>query len=94
MTTDPSAEPIGALPANETEDSRAAIFWRFLKFGCLAWGGPAAQNSSCYCRRTLLVFRLWKSRPLPGWLKRDAIHRSRVNEGAPRKRWQLALERN
>ena len=24
-------------------ESRAAIFWRFLKFGCLAWGGPAAQ---------------------------------------------------
>lgn len=25
------------------QDSRAAIFWRFLKFGLLAWGGPAAQ---------------------------------------------------
>ena len=24
-------------------ESRAAIFFRFLKFGCLAWGGPAAQ---------------------------------------------------
>ncbi len=24
-------------------DSPAAIFLRFLKFGCLAWGGPAAQ---------------------------------------------------
>ena len=24
-------------------DSRPAIFWRFLKFGALAWGGPAAQ---------------------------------------------------
>lgn len=24
-------------------DSRTAIFLRFLKFGCLAWGGPAAQ---------------------------------------------------
>jgi chromate transporter len=23
--------------------SRAAIFFRFLRFGCLAWGGPAAQ---------------------------------------------------
>jgi chromate transporter len=31
------------LPAIEPEESRAAIFWRFLKFGCLAWGGPAAQ---------------------------------------------------
>jgi chromate transporter len=25
------------------DDSRAAIFLRFLKFGALAWGGPAAQ---------------------------------------------------
>jgi chromate transporter len=24
-------------------ESRAAIFWRFLRFGFLAWGGPAAQ---------------------------------------------------
>jgi chromate transporter len=24
-------------------ESRAALFLRFLKFGCLAWGGPAAQ---------------------------------------------------
>jgi len=24
-------------------EPRAAIFWRFLKFGALAWGGPAAQ---------------------------------------------------
>ncbi len=24
-------------------DSRPAVFWRFLKFGALAWGGPAAQ---------------------------------------------------
>jgi len=30
----------GAQPAG---DSPAAIFIRFLKFGCLAWGGPAAQ---------------------------------------------------
>lgn len=26
-------------------DSLASIFLRFLKFGCLAWGGPAAQIS-------------------------------------------------
>jgi chromate transporter len=26
-----------------TGDSGASIFWRFLKFGMLAWGGPAAQ---------------------------------------------------
>jgi chromate transporter len=34
------------LPAathTETQESLAAIFTRFLKFGCLAWGGPAAQ---------------------------------------------------
>jgi chromate transporter len=43
MTTDPSAEPIDTLSTREAEESRAAIFWRFLKFGCLAWGGPAAQ---------------------------------------------------
>ena len=24
-------------------DPPGSIFWRFLKFGCLAWGGPAAQ---------------------------------------------------
>ena len=38
-----TAEPVAALPAAEPGESRAAIFWRFLKFGCLAWGGPAAQ---------------------------------------------------
>ena len=38
-----TAEPVGALPTTEPEESRAAIFSRFLKFGCLAWGGPAAQ---------------------------------------------------
>src|SRR4051812_3652929 len=27
----------------ETTESLRAIFFRFLKFGCLAWGGPAAQ---------------------------------------------------
>ena len=31
----------GARP--RLTDSRPAIFWRFLKFGALAWGGPAAQ---------------------------------------------------
>jgi chromate transporter len=28
---------------NETGDGMPTIFWRFLKFGMLAWGGPAAQ---------------------------------------------------
>jgi chromate transporter len=32
----------GALMAPST-DSPGSIFRRFLKFGCLAWGGPAAQ---------------------------------------------------
>jgi chromate transporter len=27
----------------EHPESPTAIFIRFLKFGCLAWGGPAAQ---------------------------------------------------
>ncbi len=31
------------MPASGHEESHAAIFIRFLKFGCLAWGGPAAQ---------------------------------------------------
>jgi chromate transporter len=40
-TTDASAieRPIPAGPT----DSPGSIFIRFLKFGCLAWGGPAAQ---------------------------------------------------
>src|SRR6266702_4353993 len=43
MTTPaPSAGEVDA-PASEQEESRAAIFIRFLKFGALAWGGPAAQ---------------------------------------------------
>jgi len=29
--------------ADDERDSALAIFGRFLKFGCLAWGGPAAQ---------------------------------------------------
>src|SRR6476619_8082760 len=32
----------GAIVATQSK-SRAAIFLRFLKFGALAWGGPAAQ---------------------------------------------------
>jgi chromate transporter len=27
----------------ETSESAAALFWRFLRFGFLAWGGPVAQ---------------------------------------------------
>lgn len=39
-------EPIETLPqppARDEPESLRAIFIRFLKFGCLAWGGPAAQ---------------------------------------------------
>jgi chromate transporter len=32
-----------AFPAPPELESLGAIFVRFLKFGCLAWGGPAAQ---------------------------------------------------
>jgi chromate transporter len=34
---------VTVLAQSEARDSAAAIFWRFLRFGALAWGGPAAQ---------------------------------------------------
>jgi chromate transporter len=37
----PPAMPTGRTAENS--ESLGAIFTRFLKFGCLAWGGPAAQ---------------------------------------------------
>jgi chromate transporter len=42
------AEAVGSLDAKAADAGRAgdplaSIFIRFLKFGCLAWGGPAAQ---------------------------------------------------
>jgi chromate transporter len=45
MTSAPRAEGLepGATPA--AQDAPGAIFLRFLKFGALAWGGPAAQIS-------------------------------------------------
>jgi chromate transporter len=30
-------------PPTDSHDPPGSIFWRFLKFGALAWGGPAAQ---------------------------------------------------
>jgi chromate transporter len=39
----PKASEEIAVAALDREESHAAIFVRFLKFGCLAWGGPAAQ---------------------------------------------------
>jgi chromate transporter len=41
-----TSTPEGAIEAptpSGHEESPGAIFIRFLKFGCLAWGGPAAQ---------------------------------------------------
>ncbi len=32
-------------PEGHTEDSLSSLFFRFLRFGLLAWGGPAAQIS-------------------------------------------------
>jgi chromate transporter len=38
------ARPTDALPADgEGDDSLVSLFLRFLRFGLLAWGGPAAQ---------------------------------------------------
>ena len=31
------------MPAQQDQESLLAIFWRFLRFGFLAWGGPVAQ---------------------------------------------------
>src|SRR3954447_23750047 len=33
----------GPTPQQSASDPLSSIFIRFLKFGCLAWGGPAAQ---------------------------------------------------
>jgi chromate transporter len=39
-----SAGPRSDQPrSDDARDPLAAIFVRFVKFGCLAWGGPAAQ---------------------------------------------------
>ncbi|HET7444523.1 MAG TPA: chromate efflux transporter [Solirubrobacterales bacterium] len=43
MKTPAPPQEITAPPSSGQEESKAAIFIRFLKFGCLAWGGPAAQ---------------------------------------------------
>src|SRR3954449_1300597 len=41
----PLTSPARGIPAPswKTRDSQRSIFIRFLKFGALAWGGPAAQ---------------------------------------------------
>jgi len=43
----------------------AALFWRFLRFGALAWGGPVAQIAMV---RDELVER-------EGWISRERFHR-------------------
>jgi chromate transporter len=48
-----------ARSMNEREESLEAIFVRFLKFGCLAWGGPAAQIAMI--KRECVDEELWIS---------------------------------
>lgn len=45
----------------ESGESHAAIFLRFLKFGCLAWGGPAAQIAMI--KRECVDEEMWISEP-------------------------------
>lgn len=53
MATDPSQV--------EHPETPAAIFLRFLKFGCLAWGGPAAQIAMI--KRECVDEEMWISEP-------------------------------
>jgi chromate transporter len=45
LVTSASEQPAGATPGEppRARDAPGSIFVRFLKFGALAWGGPAAQ---------------------------------------------------
>jgi chromate transporter len=43
MSTSTPEDATPVPTASGQEESLGAIFIRFLKFGCLAWGGPAAQ---------------------------------------------------
>ncbi len=47
----------GSLSSEPPRDSLAAVFLRFLKFGALAWGGPAAQIAMI--RRELVEREGW-----------------------------------
>lgn len=49
-----------------THESIAGVFVRFLRFGCLAWGGPAAQIAMI---RDEMVDRA-------GWVTREAFNRA------------------
>ncbi|MGQ0554163.1 MAG: chromate transporter [Planctomycetota bacterium] len=62
-TAPPTAETALGTPAGARvpEQSLGAIFVRFLRFGCLAWGGPVAQIAMI--REELVEREGWISRP-------------------------------
>ena len=45
------------MEASRTAETPSAIFWRFLRFGFLAWGGPVAQIAML--KRELVEERRW-----------------------------------
>jgi chromate transporter len=45
------------MPEPESRESLLAIFWRFLRFGVLAWGGPVAQIAMI--KRELVEEQRW-----------------------------------
>lgn len=54
-------EAAGRPSAGGREEPLGAIFLRFLKFGCLAWGGPAAQIAMI--KRECVDEEMWISEP-------------------------------
>jgi chromate transporter len=59
--SEPTKSETAALAALDHDESQAAIFIRFLKFGCLAWGGPAAQIAMI--KRECVDEEMWISEP-------------------------------
>jgi chromate transporter len=57
----PTTSEEAAAADLDQEESQAAIFVRFLKFGCLAWGGPAAQIAMI--KRECVDEEMWISEP-------------------------------
>src|SRR3954453_5006382 len=51
----------GPTPQQTGSDPLSSIFVRFLKFGCLAWGGPAAQIAMI--KRECVDEEMWISEP-------------------------------
>lgn len=43
MSLPPAPAPADSAATRPITDSRGRLFLRFLRFGCLAWGGPVAQ---------------------------------------------------